>query len=235
MEDRGLAVSTSTGGSRRCAASTGSLTSTAVSLRTRPSTSGGLRCIRRMRVGWTALSWGCSCLPLSSTTTSARRWRSCSVSNGLRVSESVRHQRRKDLRVRARTSHAAHHRQGQQARDDPTLVPRTARTIDLAVGGSAARDRSCNVVTGNVLIAALRIAGSVRSVTNAPGSPSCTRTGFERRSHSRPRPWRPSPTLRAARRPAPRPRTTRSTTGAARTSTATPPTSSSPSSLAAEE
>ena len=52
--------------------------------------------------------------------------------NGTASERGMRHQRRGPRR-RTRPSHAAHPRQGQQARHLP-LVPRTARTIDLAVG-----------------------------------------------------------------------------------------------------
>jgi Bacteriocin-protection, YdeI or OmpD-Associated len=87
---------------------------------------------------------------------------------------------------------------------------------------------------GSVSIAAQRIAGSVRSAS-APGSASCIRTCSERPSS-----WPPStpasPFGTCSSPPAtPIPGRPRSTTVVARTSTATPPTSSSPSSPAAEK
>ena len=112
------------------------------------------------------------------------------------------------------------------------LVPRTARTIDLAVGerseGPILRRRTANGSTD-----APRTAGFGPSAS-APDSARCTRTCSGPRSS-----WPPStPGCRCATCSSPPGTPTRgrrrSTTGAARTSTATPPTSSSPSSPEAD-
>jgi site-specific recombinase XerC len=65
------------------------------------------------------------------------------------------------------------------------LVPRTARTIDLAVG-ERHEGRSCNAGTASVSTAAQRTAGSIRSAS-APGSVPSTPTCSEPRSS-----WLPS-------------------------------------------
>jgi integrase len=107
------------------------------------------------------------------------------------------------------------------------LVPRTARTIDLAIGERhEARSLADAMASGSIGVQPT--AGCAQSAS-APGSARCTLTCFGPRSS-----WPPSTTasryetcrlppgtqIRAQRR---------STTGDARTSTATPPTSSSPS------
>ncbi len=68
LEERGLAASTMTGDCPRYVASTASLTSTAGSPPTRPSTSGVLRCARATLEVLTARSWACSSSPPSAMT-----------------------------------------------------------------------------------------------------------------------------------------------------------------------
>ena len=151
--------------------------------------------------------------------------------NGLRVSEACA-TNIEDLGRRARPSHAADHRQGQQARHHPARAPdrphdrprrrRTPRRADPAPPRRSAPRPPHRAPLGALDRQARR-----------PRSQS-TRTCCARRSS-----WPPStPASRCATCSSPPATPTReprrSTTAAARTSTATPPTSSSPSSPAAD-
>jgi len=112
------------------------------------------------------------------------------------------------------------------------LVPRTARTIDLAIG-ERHQVQSCNVATGTASTDVPHTVGCARSASE-PASATSTPTCCAPRSS-----WPPSTLasrcatsnsqLVTQTRAPPR-----STTAAARTSTATPPTLSSPSSPAAD-
>ena len=121
----------STGGSRRCAGSTGSLISTAGSDRTLPSTSAGRRFTPRTLAVWIAPSSACSSSLPSSTTASTPRSRCCSDSTDCESARRVPPTSKP--RDRTRSPDAAHPWQGNKPTTIP-LVPRTARTIDLAVG-----------------------------------------------------------------------------------------------------
>ena len=106
------------------------------------------------------------------------------------------------------------------------LVPRTGRTIDLAVG-ERHDGPTCSDATAPVSTGAPHTAGSARSA-NAPAPTTSTHTCSEPRSS-----WPPStPVCRCVTCNSPPDTPTRapppSTTAAARTSTGTPPTSSSP-------
>jgi site-specific recombinase XerD len=118
LEDRGLAAST-TGASRRCAASIGLLTSTGGSDPTQPSTFVGPRFTRPMHAAWTVRSSGCSCARRSSTTTTTRE-RACATN----IEDLEFERGHRTLRIIGK---------GNKPATIP-LVPRTARTVDLAVG-----------------------------------------------------------------------------------------------------
>ena len=119
-------------GCQRCVASTGSPTSTVGSPRTRRSTSAGHKCTPRTLAGWTARSSACSCSPPSASTTRHAALAVLLGLNGLRVSEACAtniedlgfERGHRTLRIVGK---------GNKPAVIP-LVPRTARTIDLAVG-----------------------------------------------------------------------------------------------------
>ena len=169
-----------------------------------------------------------SCSPPSTTTAITLRWRVLLGLKGLRVSEACA-TNVEDLGLERGHRTLGVLGKGNKPATIP-LVPRTARTIDLAVG-ERCRGRSCGDATGSGSTAARLTGGFARSAS-APGWARCIRTCCGRRSS-----WRrstPASSCATCRSPLATPilPPPRSTTGVVRTSTVTPPTSWSPSSPA---
>ena len=128
----GLRPPRSTVDCRRCAASTGSLTSTGESRRTRPSTSVAPRSRPARVTAWTVPSWARSCSPPNGSTAITPRWPCFLVSMGCEC------QRRAEPTSRTWRCKRGHRTlrilgKGNKPATIP-LVPRTARTIDLVIG-----------------------------------------------------------------------------------------------------
>ena len=122
----------SIGGCPRCVATTDSPTSTVASPPAPPNTSAAPRSPRPRGTGWTAPSSAPSCSPLSGTTRCTPHWLCCLASTACgcpkRAGANI-----EDLAIQRGRRTLAIVGKGNKPAVIP-LVPRTARTVDLAVG-----------------------------------------------------------------------------------------------------